>query len=369
MREVYHAEIVGALIRPDYLKKARQRVDAHDGGDEAGGALSRKEYKKIEDWAVNEAISMQESLGLDVVNDGEQRRLSFLERWTVGIEGVAPIPGPAYRMRGTLGEVEWRWPMTVVDKLIRRTPQAIEEFTYARARTSKPIKVTLPSPMLLATLYAPGLSSDAYPDPFELFADGAAILRQECLELATAGCDYIQIDCPELLMVGDQHARDTLFVPRNIAPERFLNEGIALLNTIADVPGVTFGMHICRGGGGAKMHFAEGGYNSISKRLFREATNFRVFLLEYDDARSGSFEPLRDVPTDRTVVLGLISNIEAPSTETREQLVERIETASNYFPRENLAISSRCGFSGCPSTEMQFAKLRLVADVAHSVWL
>jgi 5-methyltetrahydropteroyltriglutamate--homocysteine methyltransferase len=407
---IYRAEIIGSLYQPDYLKQARAKragksieaktagqsgptdrrpsskvegekpsnlqgesllaasVEGQSSSASESDKLSAREYKRIEDRAVDEAIALQEELGLDVVNDGEQRRINFANRWIAGMDGVSPIPSLPFKWRGTLGEIEVRWPMTVTGKIRRRLPETLEEFAYARARASKPLKVTLPSPLLLSAFYSAEHSAGAYPDPFELFEDGAEVIRQECMELAAAGCEYIQIDCPELTFAGDPYVRENFLAPRNISAERFLKDGIALLNRIADVPGVKFGMHICRGGGGAKSHFSEGGYEAISKAVFRGAPNYDVFLLEYDDWRSGSFEPLRDVPTDKAVVLGLVSNVEALAGETPENLAGRIDEASRFFPKENMGVSTRCGLLGSPSREFQSARLRLVSQVAHSVW-
>jgi 5-methyltetrahydropteroyltriglutamate--homocysteine methyltransferase len=405
---IYRAEIIGSLRQPEYLKEARAKragkppeaasaqksaadrakapsletakpsrlqgesLVSSDGTKKATSGdvekLPIREYKRIEDRAVDEAIALQEELGLDVLNDGEQRRINFADRWISGLDGVAPIASIPFKWRGKLGEVEVRWPMTVTQKIRRRLPQTLEEFSYARGRTTKPLKVTLPSPLLLAAFYSAEHSARAYPDPFELFEDGAEVVRQECLELAAAGCEYIQIDCPELTFAGDPYVRDTFLAPRNIDPSRFLKEGIAMLNRIADVPGVKFGLHICRGGGGAMSHFSEGGYETISKAVFANAPNYDVFLLEYDDWRSGSFEPLRDVPNDKSVVLGLVSNVEMLDSETPEALARRIDEASRCFPKDNLAVSTRCGLLGSPTAEFQSAKLRLVAEVAHSVW-
>jgi 5-methyltetrahydropteroyltriglutamate--homocysteine methyltransferase len=407
---IYRAEIIGSLYQPDYLKQARAKragksIEAKTAAqsdptdrrpsskvegekpsnlqgetllsaaveDQSSSAmesdkLSAREYKRLEDQAVDEAIALQEDLGLDVVNDGEQRRINFANRWIAGMDGVSPIPSLPFKWRGTLGEIEVRWPMTVTGKIRRRLPETLEEFAYARARASKPLKVTLPSPLLLSAFYSAEHSASAYPDPFELFEDGAEVIRQECMELAAAGCEYIQIDCPELTFAGDPYVRENFLAPRNISAERFLKDGIALLNRIADVPGVKFGMHVCRGGGGAKSHFSEGGYEAISKAVFRGAPNYDVFLLEYDDWRSGSFEPLRDVPTDKAVVLGLVSNVEALAGETPENLAGRIDEASRFFPKENMGVSTRCGLLGSPSREFQSARLRLVSQVAHSVW-
>jgi 5-methyltetrahydropteroyltriglutamate--homocysteine methyltransferase len=154
-------------------------------------------------------------------------------------------------------------------------------------------------------------------------------------------------------------------------PERLLTEGIDLLNSVADVPGVTFGLHVCRGNNKG-YYVGEGGYESIAQQVFKRATRYASFLLEYDDWRSGSFEPLRDIPVDKDVVLGLISS-KRTELEPVDEIVKRIEEASRYFPREKLALSTQCGFGtvwdGNPIPDAtQEAKLRLVADIARSVW-
>lgn len=375
MSGIPRAEVIGGLIRPDYLKHAREQWEgkkadflrrAEAAGE--GKGISTAAYKRLEDRAVDEAIALQERCGVDIVNDGEQRRVNFLEHWMSGIEGLSPLPSVPFTMRGSEGEKEIRFPFSVTSKIRRRLPRAAEEFVYARARATKPVKMTLPSPMLLASFYSPQHSSAAYRDPFDLFADGADIIHQECCDLAELGCEYIQIDSPELTMACDPRNRDGYLAVRNIDADRFVSEGVRLLNRIADVPDVRFGLHICRGGGGARSHFSEGGYDRISKEVFANARNYDAFLLEYDDARSGSFEPLRDVPTDKAVVLGLVSNNEERREETIDNLMERIDSAARYFPKDNMAISSRCGFGGCPSVELQSAKLKLVASVAHAVW-
>jgi 5-methyltetrahydropteroyltriglutamate--homocysteine methyltransferase len=259
-------------------------------------------------------------------------------------------------------------PVAVTGTLRRRRSLATEEYSYARARTAKTVKVTLPSPLMLSYFWSPEHSTASYCDPFAMFADAAEIIAGEARELAALGCRYIQIDAPELITLADP-TQVAYFDALGISAERMLNEGIELINACADVPGVRFVMHLCRGNNRGKW-LAEGGYGAISRKVFSRAGNFDGFALEYDSPRAGTFEPLRDVPDDKTVILGLVST-KWSRVEERDEIVGRIDEAARYFPREQLALSTQCGFaseqSGNPITpEAQADKLTLVAKVAHS---
>ncbi|MBI3301789.1 MAG: cobalamin-independent methionine synthase II family protein [Deltaproteobacteria bacterium] len=365
MTTIYRADTIGSLLRPACLKEARKAWHA--------GALPTHEFKRIEDRAVNEAIALQEAAGLEIVTDGEMRRLVFTGTLTEAIDGLSSIPSPAWHWHGQTPEEEmdYRAPVCVTGKIRRRRSLATEEFAYARGKASKPLKMTLPSPLMLALFWSPEHSTAAYSDPFALFADAVDILRQEVRELAGLGCQYIQIDAPELATLVDESQRRATYEARGVSPERMLGEGVEMLNAIADAPGITFGLHMCRGNNEGHW-MSQGGYEAISKQVFQRATKYDIFLLEYDDWRSGSFEPLGDIPRDKTVVLGLVSTKKS-TVEPADGLITRIEEASRYFPREHLALSTQCGFAsvigGNPITEaVQEAKLRLVVDVAHRVW-
>jgi 5-methyltetrahydropteroyltriglutamate--homocysteine methyltransferase len=199
-----------------------------------------------------------------------------------------------------------------------------------------------------------------------MFADAAAILREEIEALAALGCEFIQIDAPELALMVDESVREA-FRGRGVDPERMLGEGIEIINSVAEVPGPRYGIHLCRGNRDGHW-MASGGYGSIAQRLFEGCTRFDVFFLEYDDERSGWFEPLRAVPDDRQVFLGLVST-KRPQLEDPDELLARIDEAAAFFPREQLGLSPQCGFAstvgGNPLTiDEQEAKLALVADVA-----
>ncbi len=365
MTTIYRADTIGSLLRPTYLKEARHAWHA--------GTLPTHEFKRIEDRAVDEAIALQEAAGLEVMTDGEMRRIIFTGTLTEAIDGISSVPSPSWRWHGQTPQedMDFQAPVSVTGKIRRRRSLATEEFAYARGKTRKTLKMTLPSPLMLALFWSPEHSITAYRDPFALFADAVDILRQEVHELAGLGCQYIQIDAPELATLVDESQRRATYEARGVSTERMLGEGIEMLNALADAPGVTFGLHMCRGNN-AGHWMSQGGYEVISKQVFQRATKYDIFLLEYDDWRSGSFEPLRDIPPEKVVVLGLVST-KKEAVEPSEGLITRIEEASRYFPREQLALSTQCGFAsvlqGNPITEAaQEGKLRLVVEVARRVW-
>jgi 5-methyltetrahydropteroyltriglutamate--homocysteine methyltransferase len=362
----YHADVIGSLLRPRYLSEARAAL--------AAGRISNTEFKRIEDRAVDQAIAMQEGCGLDVVNDGELRRFSFLDHLLGDMEGVADIPGAPITFHAPDPAQDWEWqpPVTVTGRIRPKGPMmTIEEFSYARGRARVPVKITMPSPLVMYGAWSPEHSRPAYSDPFELFADAADIIRAEAAELARLGCTYIQIDSPDFGTLVDPENR-ALREGLGISTERTLTEGVDIINSVADVPGVTFGLHICKGNNKSTW-IATGGYEFTADKLFRRSDNFDVFLLEYDDERSGSFEPLADVPDDKVVVLGLVSS-KLPGIEPADELIARIDEAARYVGKERLALSTQCGFSPVSiggnliSEETQQRKLELVAEVAHRVW-
>jgi 5-methyltetrahydropteroyltriglutamate--homocysteine methyltransferase len=360
MLGTFHADVIGSLLRPRYLSEAR----AADGPAE--------EFKRVEDRAVDEAIAMQEGIGLDVISDGELRRFSFLDHLLGDMEGVDQVPGAPVTFHGPGGEAwDWHSPVSVTGRIRSRRMLTIEEFSYARARAHAPVKITMPSPLVMYSAWSPERSRPAYSDPYEMFADAAAIIREEARELARLGCPYIQIDAPDLGTLVDpenRSLRESLGMPT----ERTLTEGVDIINSVADVPGVTFGLHICKGNYQSKW-IATGGYDFTAEAVFGRSTNFGVFLLEYDDERSGSFEPLAKMPEDKVVVLGLVSS-KTTEIEPAESVIARINEAARYVGLDRLALSTQCGFSPVSiggnliSQDVQRRKLELVAEVARQVW-
>ena len=369
MANRYRAEVIGSLLRPEYLKQARRRWEAKE--------ISTSEFKEAEDRAVDEMIALQQDCGVDVITDGEMRRTHFIAPLTDVISGVKRIPAFTRVWRrpheknqpGEQTNIQVQY--AVVEKIYRTRSLTNEEFTYARRRATKPLKVTLPSPLMMTLRWSPQYSREAYPDPFDLFRDAAAIVRQEAQELAALGCEYVQIDAPELGILCDPERRKQDFADNGMDPDRLLTEGMDIVNSVADVPGITFALHVCRGNNKG-YYVGEGGYDPVAKQVFTRARNFDRFLLEYDDWRSGSFEPLREVPRDKSVVLGLISTKRIELEPTAE-VAKRIDEATRYFPRDQMGLSTQCGFGtvweGNPIPEsVQEAKLRLVAEIAHRAW-
>jgi len=363
MAQVHHSDVIGSLLRPRYLTEAR---DAY-----AGGQLDAPAFKRIEDRAVDEAIEMQENIGLDVITDGEFRRFSFLDQIVSEIDGVAPIEGAPVHFKSATEDWIWHNPFTVTGKISQRRKLTIEEFAYNRARASTRIKITLPSPLILYSGWSPELSSAAYKDAFALFADAAAIIRAEAAALAALGCTYIQIDSPDIGTLVDPENRE-LRESLGIPTERTLTEGLDIFNSIGGIPGVTFGVHVCKGNNMSQW-IGAGGYDLTAAAMFGRLTNFDVFLLEYDDERSGSFAPLAAAPDDKQVILGLVSS-KTTTMEPVGDLTARIREAARYTGLERLGISTQCGFSSTlpganlTTEDVQERKLALVAEVAAAVW-
>jgi 5-methyltetrahydropteroyltriglutamate--homocysteine methyltransferase len=358
---VYRSDVVGSLLRPAYLKEAR---DSHEAGQ-----LTEAEFKRTEDRAVDEAIALQERTGVDVLTDGEMRRYAFYGHLIDAIEGFDKFGGWAIPFRNEKGEELVLPRPVVVSKLRRKRPLCAEEFTYVRARTNLPSKTTMISAQQAAAYYDSKKSAGAYPKIDAYLADIVGILRDEVQELIRLGCTYIQIDSPQYAALLDPQLREG-YRQRGNDPDRLLDLSTEMDNAvIGDHPGVTFGLHLCRGNNQSKF-YASGDYGPIT-RVFRQ-TRFQRFLLEYDDERSGGFEPLRQVPEDRIVVLGLVSSKKA-ALESKDELKQRIEQASAFIPLERLALSPQCGFASTMEGNLltpadQEAKLRLVAETAKEVW-
>lgn len=358
---MFRSDVVGSLLRPEYLKHARHEHEA--------GQMTEAEFKRIEDRAVNEAIFLQERAGLDVITDGEMRRYAFYGHLIDGVEGFDKTGGWAIPFRDEKGEQLVLKRPVVVSKLRRKHPICAEEFTYLRARTSRPAKTTLVSAQQAAAYYDKEKSAAAYPTIDSYLADLVDILRDEVAELIRLGCTYIQIDSPQYAALLDPELREG-YRRRGSDPDRLLDLSTEMDNAvIGNHPGVIFGLHLCRGNNQSKF-YAAGDYGPITK-VFQK-TRFQRFLLEYDDERSGGFEPLRHVPEDRAVVLGLVSSKKA-ALESMQELRRRIERASKFIPMDRLALSPQCGFASTLEGNLvtagdQEAKLRLVAETARELW-
>ena len=362
-----HTDVVGSLLRPPQLLEAQKKF--------ASGDLTPSEFKRIEDRAVDDAMRLQEEVGLEVVTDGEMRRLSFQSQMTAAVEGFGEWDLNAFLwgewQSDELGEmVIERPPIAVVGKLRRKRFLSAEEFAYARGRTTRVLKVTLPSPSLFANFWDHHRSSVAYSSLEDFLGDVAEMLREEVQELVRLGATYIQLDAPQYPLLVERRYRD-FYESRGWPAELWLDLGLELDNhVIGHHPHVTFGFHLCRGNQASRW-LVTGGYERLAARLFPRIRAERL-LLEYDDPRSGTFEPLAEVPEDKMVVLGLVTT-KSPRRETVEELSGRIREASRFIHLERLALSTQCGFAtsiigNALSLDDERAKLRSIVETAARVW-
>ncbi len=355
------SDVIGSLLRPPELKAARDQFERAE--------LSAAALKQVEDHAVDEAVRLQEEAGLDVVTDGELRRYAFFGHLIDALDGFDKFGGWAIPFHNEAGErLVFKRPV-VVHKLRWRRSMCAEELTYLRARTRKPTKVTLISTQQAAAYYDPDKSTGAYPTRDAYLGDIVDLTRREIEELVRLGCDYVQIDAPQYAALLDPELREG-YRQRGSDPDRLIDRCIEMDNAvIGNHPGVAFGLHICRGNN-QSMFYASGGYEPIA-RVFTKS-RFQRFLLEYDDQRSGGFEPLRAVPDDRIVVLGLVTT-KSPRLESVGELRIRVEEAARLVPLERLALSPQCGFASTMEGNRitpaeQQAKLRRLAETANQIW-
>ncbi|MBA3431367.1 MAG: cobalamin-independent methionine synthase II family protein [Actinobacteria bacterium] len=361
------SDIVGSLLRPQELLEAQRLY--------AGGELTKPEFKRIEDTAVEWAIALQQEAGMDVVTDGEMRRMSFQSQLAAAVEGFSEWDIDAFLWgQWRSDELEdmnvERPPIAVLEPLKRKHFLSVEEFVYARGHTDRALKVTLPSPSLFANFWDPERSADAYSSPQDFLGDIATILREEVDELVRLGATYIQLDAPQYPLLVDPTYRE-FYERRGWAAEKWLDFGLELDNLVIGThPGVTFSFHLCRGNQASRW-LVEGGYDWLAEKLFPRINASRL-MLEYDDARSGTFDPLRAVPDDKTVVLGLVTTKTA-RRETVEELTARIREASAFVPLQRLALSPQCGFAtsvvgNSISIDVERDKLRTISNTAREVW-
>jgi 5-methyltetrahydropteroyltriglutamate--homocysteine methyltransferase len=361
----YRADHVGSFLRPPELLEAR-RTRTNNGA----------ELQAMEDRQIDRVLAKQKELGFEIFTDGEFRRRNFMSDFTDAVEGFDL--GDAVKRTWKAGQAKDA-PVSSVTGIVTKKLRAIEpltgrELSFLKKHAPGAIKMTLPSATQFPAIsFKRGVTDKVYKDHSELLWDIVAIMKTELARLSSEGVKYIQIDAPRYSYFMDPKWRDWIRTEMKVEPEALLDESIRADNACFEAarrPGVTLAMHLCRGNNRSHW-YAEGGYDAIAEKLFTTMAVDR-FLLEYDDERSGTFEPLRLVPRDKTVVLGLISSKKAP-LENVGDIARRIEEASRYFPKENLALSPQCGFASTMEGNLltedeQWAKLRLVADVAGRVW-
>jgi 5-methyltetrahydropteroyltriglutamate--homocysteine methyltransferase len=346
---------VGSLHRPEPLKELIAR--------HARGEVTDAELHAAQDDAIREAVAAQEAVHFPLVTDGELRRITFMDSFAWSVSGFRSDEGRA---------MVDRLPAAERLRLVRNQP--LEEYRFTHGIAHTPVKMTLVSPDRISDRFAWERSHDVYPDMDAFLADVVAIQRQLVAELVAAGCRYIQIDAPSYTAYVDPPSREQMRA-RGEDPDANLERSMAADNAlIADFPGVTFGIHLCRGNTAADQPPPrQGHYDGIAERLFNTLNHHRL-LLEYDTERAGSFAPLRFVPKDKTVVLGLVST-KLRELESADAVQRRIDEAAQYVPVDQIALSPQCGFASRLgfgpnrlSHDEQWRKLEQILKVADDVW-
>jgi 5-methyltetrahydropteroyltriglutamate--homocysteine methyltransferase len=370
MTAQYRADHVGSFLRPAELLEARK----------IGAAPQR--LREIEDRHIARVLAKQKELGFTIFTDGELRRRNFMSDFTDAVEGFDMGDAVARSWKDSEGGKGGAAAATAVSsvtgivtaKLRRSRPLTGHELPYLKKHCPGAIKMTLPSATQFPAIsFKRGITDTVYKDYSALLRDIVEIMKKEMAELAGGGVSYIQIDAPRYSYYMDPKWREWIRTEMKLDPAAALDEAIAADNACfqaARRPGVTLAMHLCRGNNRSHW-YAEGGYDNIAEKLFSTMAVDR-FLLEYEDQRSGTFEPLRFIPKGKTVVLGLISS-KVPQLENADVLARRISEASRYVPLENLALSPQCGFASTMEGNLltedeQWAKLRLVVETAQRVW-
>jgi 5-methyltetrahydropteroyltriglutamate--homocysteine methyltransferase len=362
--ERYRADHVGSFLRPAELLTARHAVTTDPAA-----------LRTLEDRHIRRVLDKQKELGFTVFTDGELRRRNFMSDFTDAVEGFDFGDAVARAWTGGAKQVEVSKVTGIVTSKLRQVRRLTgHELEFMKRHSPGATKMTLPSATQFpAIAFKRGVSDKVYEGHSALLWDIVEIMKTELSQLSTEGVDYIQIDAPRYSYFIDPKWREWIRTEMGIEPDTLLDESIRADNACFEAArrsGLTLAMHLCRGNNRSHW-YAEGGYDAIAEKLFSTMAVDR-FLLEYDDARSGSFEPLRFIPRGKTVVLGLISS-KRPELETADDLVRRIEEASRYVPIEDLALSPQCGFASTMEGNLltedeQWAKLRLVVETARRVW-
>src|SRR5262245_45917998 len=369
LRPHYRADNVGSLLRPREVLEAR-----------SDPRTTPEQLRAIEDRHILDVLGRQKELGFRVFTDGELRRKGFMSDFYESVDGLDTDGSIARSWKGSTsggGSVTAvSGPLTglVVERIRQKRRLTKHEVDFLTQHSSGDVKMTLPSAnQFPAIAYRKGLSDRAYPTYAGFLWDVVPIIRSEIQALVSEGVRYIQIDAPRYSYYLDPKWREFIRTEMGVTPEHALDEAIRVDNAClegARRDGVVVAIHLCRGNNRSQW-YAEGGYDPIAEKLFNEL-NVDAFLLEYESERAGTFEPLRFVPADKGVVLGLVSS-KVPQLESQDHLRRRIEKATLYVPIENLAPSPQCGFASSLEGNLltedeQWRKLQLVVDTARTVW-
>jgi 5-methyltetrahydropteroyltriglutamate--homocysteine methyltransferase len=361
----YRADHIGSFIRPQELLEARRNA-----------ASDSERLRRLEDQHILRVLAKQKELGFEIATDGELRRRNFMSDLTDAVEGFDLADALARDWKGDQEKGKQASTVTgiVTGKLRQVRPLTGLELPFLNAHCPVAIKMTLPSATQFPAIsFKQGVTDRVYKDHSALLWDIVEIMKSDLKTLASVGVKYIQIDAPRYSYYMDPKWRAWIKAEMKVEPNTAFEESLQADNACfqaARRQGVTLAIHLCRGNNRSHW-YAEGGYDAIADKMFGTLEVDR-FLLEYDDARSGTFEPLRFIPKGKTVVLGLISS-KLPQMETSDELIKRIHEAAKYVPLENLALSPQCGFASTMEGNLmtedeQWAKLRLVVETARRVW-
>lgn len=376
LRPPFRADHVGSLLRPVRLKAARERILGPQLSDTNLGPHGNAELMAIEDECIREVIALQERAGINAITDGELRRRSWWLELIMSWEGFAAdrTGTTDLNWRSSAGAQQPFSRLWVKGPIRRRAASPIvQAFEFLKANTRKVAKVTLPAPVMIHVMAGgnAGIEQGHYKRAEDFWTDLTAAYRAELAELVAAGATYIQLDDTSIAFLCDPSLRPT-FQRWGHDPDKLLVEYADRINAVVAglPPHVSVTLHQCRGNREG-FWAAEGGYDPVADVMFNRI-DVAGFFLEYDSARAGGFEPLRYLPADKVVVLGLVSS-KSPQLETADALERRIEEAARFTSLDRLALSPQCGFAssvkGNPLTEQQQeAKLALIAAVAHQVW-
>jgi 5-methyltetrahydropteroyltriglutamate--homocysteine methyltransferase len=361
----FRAEQVGSFLRPRNLLDAREQFRRQ--------AITAAALREVEDRAIAELVAYQENLGLQAISDGEFRRRHFHTDFLLQLDGVEEQGGLPTKFHKATGEVDFAPPVMAITGRIRHAHGIeVANYRHLASLTRRTPKITIPSPTMLHFRGGrEGISRELYPDMDQFFADVIAAYQAEVSLLGAAGLTYLQLDDTNLAYLCDTAQRERA-TSRGEDPNQLPRQYAALINAslATKSAGMATGIHLCRGNYRSSWA-AEGGYEPVAEVLFNELA-VDAFFLEYDDARSGDFQPLRHVPKGKTVVLGLVTT-KLGALESADDIRRRIDEAARYCPLEQLALSPQCGFASTEqgneiSAAQQEAKMRLVIDVAREVW-
>ena len=363
----FRADHVGSLLRPQRLHQAR--------ADLAAGRITAAELRAVEDEEIAQAVRMQEDVGLQSATDGEFRRATWHMDFIYQLGGISQAPGNlSVKFTGPSGIIEWTPAALHVGSPVRLDRTIFgEDFSYLRSQVGSAVaKQTIPSPNMVH--YRGGaamVDPEVYPDQEGFWTDLAAAYADEVRRLGELGCTYLQFDDTSLAYLNDPAQRAQISQRGEDAEHLHLRYIKQINAAVRDKPaGMAVTTHLCRGNYRSSWA-ASGSYDFVAEALFSEL-DVDGFFLEYDDERSGGFEPLRFMAPGKMVVLGLVTT-KRPELELKDDLKRRIDEAAKYVPLDQLCLSGQCGFSSTVegnalSFDQQLAKLRLIVDVASDVW-